>query len=426
MFDMDFLIKQYLNNTEPESKNLFECFKAYQFLVDKFGFEPVIQPGRVEVLGWDIEYLCGANLAGQIEATLIRRQNDFVPENDHPLILDCGANVGITVLNYKRQFPKARVIAFEADPEIVPILRRNLDRNRVGDVEVVDAAVWTGNGSASWQMEGIDGSHLGAGDGSTGKTVTVRTIDLRDYLDASVDLLKMDIEGAEYEVITHADEKLKNVKAISLECHVDQKTVISFGGILRTLSELGFKVSVAGSVGPWRDLVRQPPVREDHHESYLLVSAWREAMSSVNVHSSWLPGAGIAPILEFANQAQYILRQVSGLIRYLNNCALDVDSKRSLKRRVLKGPYVLEIGLCWVVPLKDLVSMADHDDAPHRSVLLLYENDKVLLPAHTPHDDIRSLGGGRYSHWAETLYFSTSDGSDPNTNGCKYQIMYMI
>jgi FkbM family methyltransferase len=420
MFDMESLIKQYLKNTEPESKNLFEYFKAYRFLVDKFGSKPVIQPGRVEVLGWDIEYLCGANLPGQIDATLIRRQNDFVPANDHPLILDCGANVGITVLNYKRQFPKARVIAFEADPEIVPILRRNLDRNRAGDVEVVDAAVWTGNGSASWLVEGIDGSHLCAGD-ATGKTVTVRTIDLRDYLDASVDLLKMDIEGAEYEVITHAGEKLKNVKAISLECHVDQKTVVSFGGLLRTLSELGFKVSVAGSVGPWRDLVRQPLVREDHHENYLLVSAWRESLSSVNVNSSWLPSAGIAPILEFANQAQYVLQQVSGLIRYL-----DVDSQKSLKRTVLEGPCMHESGLCWTAQLKDLVSMADHDDAPYRSVLLLYENDKLLLPAHTPHDDIRTLGGGRYSHWAETLYFSTSDGSDPNTNGCRYHIMYMV
>jgi FkbM family methyltransferase len=418
MFDLESLIKQYLKNTEPESKNLFEYFKAYRSLVDKFGSKPVIEPGRVEILGWDLEYLCGANLPGQIDATLIRRQNDFMPDNDHPLILDCGANVGITVLNYKRQFPKARMIAFEADPEILPILRRNLDRNGAGDVEVVDAAVWTENGSASWQVEGIDGSHLGHG--STRKTVSVRTIDLRDYLDASVDLLKMDIEGAEYEVITHAGEKLKHVKAISLECHVDQRTIISFAGILKTLSELGFKVSVAGSVGPWRDLVRQPPVREDHHENYLLVSAWRESMSSVNVNSSWLPSAGIAPILEFANQAQYVLQQVSGLIRYLG-----MDSKKSLKRTALEGPYMNENGLCWTVELKDLVSIADHDYAPHRSVLLLYENDELLLPAHTPHDDIRILGGGRYSHWAETLYFSTSDGSNPNTNGRRYHIMYM-
>ena len=270
MLDLRNLLFQYLKNIEPDNNDLSEYFDAYQLVVDRFGYKPIIQPGRIKLLGWDLEYLCGANLPGQIDATLIRRQNDFIPENDHPLILDCGANIGITVLNYKRQFPNARVIAFEPDPETVPLLRRNFERNEIGNVEVVDAAVWVENGTAQWHSEGIDGSHLSPETGETAKTSTVRTIDLCDYLNEPVDLIKMDIEGAEYEVIHHVGRKLKNVKAMSIECHLDQATIVPFSKMLEVLSVAGFKMSI-NSFGEWRDLIRQMPVERFHKQSRSLI-----------------------------------------------------------------------------------------------------------------------------------------------------------
>ena len=36
------------------------------------------------------------------------------------------------------------------------------------------------------------------------------------------------------------------------------------------------------------------------------------------------------------------------------------------------------------------------------------------------HADIRSLGGGRFSHWGNNLFFSASDNTDPRTNGRTY------
>jgi SAM-dependent methyltransferase len=57
----------------------------------------------------------------------------------------------------------------------------------------------------------------------------------------------------------------------------------------------------------------------------------------------------------------------------------------------------------------------------NRSPLLLYENDVLLGSAHSPHVEIREIGLGRYSHWNNTLYFSTSDNTDPRTNGRTYK-----
>lgn len=57
---------------------------------------------------------------------------------------------------------------------------------------------------------------------------------------------------------------------------------------------------------------------------------------------------------------------------------------------------------------------------PQHSPLVLLEDGVPLGPPHSLHDDIRQLGGGRYSHWGNSLYFSASDGSDPRTNGRAY------
>jgi hypothetical protein len=60
------------------------------------------------------------------------------------------------------------------------------------------------------------------------------------------------------------------------------------------------------------------------------------------------------------------------------------------------------------------------------STLQLFENGKELGPAHAQHADIRGIGQGRWSHWGSygnrVLYMSTSDNSDPRTNGRTYTV----
>jgi hypothetical protein len=68
-----------------------------------------------------------------------------------------------------------------------------------------------------------------------------------------------------------------------------------------------------------------------------------------------------------------------------------------------------------------LESLADSADDNERSPVVIYENGRLLGPAHSEHDEIAKLGMGRYSHWRGQGYvFSASDNSDPNTNGRFY------
>jgi hypothetical protein len=68
----------------------------------------------------------------------------------------------------------------------------------------------------------------------------------------------------------------------------------------------------------------------------------------------------------------------------------------------------------------------DTSEYPRRSELLLYEDGVLLGPAHTAHDQIDTLGHGRYSHWFTSktiVMFSASDNSDPRANGRVYRIV---
>jgi hypothetical protein len=62
------------------------------------------------------------------------------------------------------------------------------------------------------------------------------------------------------------------------------------------------------------------------------------------------------------------------------------------------------------------------------SQILLLEDGRPLGPAHSLHNAIRLFGRGRYSHWRQgagiTLYFSSSDNTNPNDNGRNYSIEF--
>ena len=420
----------------PVGVSLEKCMEAYRRVVSEFGYTPIVNPGRTKLLDWDLEYVCGSALTSFIDSVIVRRLNDFIPDSDQPLILDCGANIGFTVLNYKRQFPSAKIIAFEPDPQFVPVLRRNLARNSAADVEVVEAAAWVSDGQSQWFCEGIDGSHLV--DAQSGSGTMVQTVDLACYLLDSVDLLKIDIEGAEYELIVHLAERLLNVKNIVIECHFDQSKIVPLGDMLRVLAAAGFMVSV-NSFGEWRDLIRQVPVPPNHWEQYLLVTGWRGEIPQAMTDSSALPYTGINPALEWQSreaewQSKLAAREAewkSKLTASENQLhallkAYVSSGEIGLKRHKLRSPFIREGEHGWVIRLSTFAHGADDPQNPTRSTLLVFEGENPLGPAHAAHEEIRTLGGGRFSHWADSLYFSTSDNADPNTNGRTYTVLCVM
>jgi hypothetical protein len=82
----------------------------------------------------------------------------------------------------------------------------------------------------------------------------------------------------------------------------------------------------------------------------------------------------------------------------------------------MTAPFRAESGFAWIVEVPV---------APETQKLRVFEDGKELGPGESKHVDIREKGLGAYSHWKGTgnyvIYFSTSDNSDPNTNGRTYE-----
>ncbi len=88
----------------------------------------------------------------------------------------------------------------------------------------------------------------------------------------------------------------------------------------------------------------------------------------------------------------------------------------------LRPPFIFKKGLCWTVAVS---AYGDDVTTGDTSRLALFEDGTQLAPSHSSHDEVIIHGKGSYSHWHNFLYFSTSDGSDPNENGRLYTYRVM-
>jgi FkbM family methyltransferase len=212
----------------------------------------------------------------QWDEIFLHRTLAFAASTPRPRILDCGANVGVASLFFKRQYPQARVTAFEADPAIADICRQNLAANNASDVEVIPAAVWTSQGTTEFVCEGSDSGSVASLGMVSGPTTSVPTIRLSDYLHEAVDLLKLDIEGAELPVLEDCASVLGNVKAMAIDLHEFDPARRQTGRVFDLLKAAGFVFELR-NLAPLPD--RASPGRSPFAASApawaILVRAWR-------------------------------------------------------------------------------------------------------------------------------------------------------
>jgi len=147
-------------------------------------------------------------------------------ENKSPLIIDVGAHIGLSVLYFKMLFPKSRIMAIEPHPETVKILRKNVEMSRLENVEIVEAAVGKERGEKSFFVdkdnEWLSSSSFFRGAWSNtqeNQEIRVDVVRLGDLIKTKVDLLKLDVEGAEEEVLLSLGNKLNMVEHILFEYH---------------------------------------------------------------------------------------------------------------------------------------------------------------------------------------------------------------
>ena len=208
--------------------------------------------GSTQRAGYTINYYDTFKMNYQYNMIFNGKEYHFKADNDSPVILDCGSNIGLSILYFKQLYPKAKIIGFEPCVSTFGALKQNIEQNNLTDVTVHKHAL-----TDKKELITIYSDHQGSGVTSIfkersaqwpnqGREMLVEEVEgavLSEFINQEIDMLKMDIEGAELKVFQEiaAQGKLRLVKNIVMEYHHHIKSdVDEFSQLLKILEENGF------------------------------------------------------------------------------------------------------------------------------------------------------------------------------------------
>ena len=170
---------------------------------------------------------------------------DILKKTMRGVILDLGANIGIFSLFCSQTNPQLNILSFEPTVENFSLLSKNIAENKSNEkIKIIQKAV-TSDGQPRYihyNKTNPGGSSVNLNDNLNGLSETISLIDILRQ-NNSIFLIKMDIEGTEYEIfynITISDLKL--VKYLYIEIHNDPNNLCSRKELIKKIEKLNFAI----------------------------------------------------------------------------------------------------------------------------------------------------------------------------------------
>ena len=228
-------------------------YKFYKIL--KHSNEPIL---KLRMPKYNFEFYCRNN-KGDF-TTMIMREDDII-EQFHPLegdiVVDVGAHIGkYTIIASKRVGTTGKVIAIEAHPGNYEILNSNIKLNRLTNVISLNYAVYSKETIIKLFLPDEKSNHTiyntliqtRAKDEEKFVEVNADTLDnllqRNGISNAEVNWLKIDVEGAELEVLKGAQAIISNSKRVALliEVHNIEQGKNLYMPIMDLLQKYNFKI----------------------------------------------------------------------------------------------------------------------------------------------------------------------------------------
>jgi FkbM family methyltransferase len=222
----------------------------------KMSLASVERGGEITLSGFHVSYFDRPTLLYLYREIFVRQTYWFQGRDAQPVILDCGANLGMATLFFKYLFPDATIQCFEPDRKTFEVLQRNVERNVLAKVNLYNVALWDeATEIPFYANSNAPGNLLMSTNGNrtTGTPALVSARRLSTYIDQDVDLLKLDVEGAELRVLRElaSSGKISRIRQMIVEYHhkiPDEPSSMSH--LLRILEDNGFEYQITASGFP--------------------------------------------------------------------------------------------------------------------------------------------------------------------------------
>jgi FkbM family methyltransferase len=233
----------YIKAIQKKISDLFNS--PYRSLGINFFTEKLIKHSNnqdlksITILGNKTWYINTPELTHSLSELFFEEIYKFKATRSDVRIIDCGSHIGLSILYFKKLYANAIITGFEPDNQNYDLLNKNIAEWGYTSIDIHKAAIWTSNGLVNFTQTGGMGSQITQNEPEMqdGQTKSVR---LRDLLTGPVDFLKMDIEGAEYNVLMDCAEQLKMVSNLFIEYHGKFTENHQLIGILKLLDDLDF------------------------------------------------------------------------------------------------------------------------------------------------------------------------------------------
>lgn len=187
----------------------------------------------------------------------------FKADNTKPIIIDCGANIGMSVLFFKFIYPNCSIVAFEPNPKAFHLLKKNVEQNNLKNVQLHNLALSDKKGEIDFFIGNDEAILLASTIAERGghETFKIESDKLSNYLNSTIDLIKMDIEGSENQVLNDLvfTNKIKNAKNYIIEYHHrinNEKSSLS--AFIKPFEDAAYEYNIKSSfyrIGVFQDIL---------------------------------------------------------------------------------------------------------------------------------------------------------------------------
>jgi len=177
-----------------------------------------------EIFGFQVHAYDYTTLLFLFREIFLSKDYYFGSNQNQERIIDCGANIGMSIFFHKYFHPQAEIIAFEPNPSAFELLQINMKANKLTGVTCIQKAVSENEEPIQFFVNDDKGSLLSSvrSDRGGNKAIHIETTLLSKFLNKPTSLLKIDVKGAEWLILNDLKAnagKLEHVEHVILEYH---------------------------------------------------------------------------------------------------------------------------------------------------------------------------------------------------------------